>query len=76
MYYQKSDDAMKPYVDLVRSRAETKDRVLTFAKQREDFLQNFCAYVKEVLSDKDISSDNETIKRISCLVLSTYGFYF
>ena len=76
MHYQKSDEALKPYVDLVRSKEETKDRVLTFAKQREDFLKNFCAYVREVLSGKDVSSDEEAIERIACITLSTYGFYF
>jgi hypothetical protein len=76
MHYQKSDDALKPYVDLVRSKPETKDRVLTFAKQRKDFLKNFCAYVKEVLSGNGTSLDDETIERIACITLSTYGFYF
>ena len=76
MYYQKSDDALKPYVDLVRSRAETKDKVLSLAQSRTNFLENFCTYVREVLSEKEIDSDDETIRRIACIALSTYGFYF
>ena len=76
MFYQKSDDALKPYVDLVRSKEETKDNVLTLAKQRTNFLENFCAYVKDVLSANNHSLDDETIQRIACIALSTYGFYF
>ena len=76
MFYQKSDDALKPYVDLVRSKAETKDKVLALAASRTNFLENFCVYVKEVLSETDHSFDDDTIKRIACIVLSTYGFYF
>ena len=76
MHYQKSDDALKPYVDLVRSKAETKDKVLSLAKAHTDFLENFCVYVKDVLSEKDYSLENETIRRIACIALSTYGFYF
>ena len=76
MQYQKSDDALKPYVDLVRSKDETKDKVLSLAKSHNGLLKNFCVYVKDVLSETDHSLDNDTIKRIACIVLSTYGFYF
>ena len=76
MHYQKSDDALKPYVDLVRSKAETKDKVLALAKLRQNFLENFCIYVKAVLSETENSLNDETIKRIACIALSTYGFYF
>ena len=76
MQYQKCDEALKPYVDLVRSKEETKDKVLSLAKSRDNFLENFCVYVKEVLSETDHSFDDDTIKRIACIVLSTYGFYF
>ena len=76
MHYQKSDDNLKPYVDLVRSKTETKDKVLSLARSHNNFLENFCVYVKEVLSETDPSFDGDTIKRIACMVLSTYGFYF
>ncbi len=76
MHYQKSDDQLKPYVDFVRSKAETKDKVQALAKSRQNFLENFCVYVKDVLSETDYSLDDDTIKRISCITLSTYGFYF
>ena len=76
MHYQKSDDALKPYVDLVRSKAETRDQVLSLARTHDHFLEKFCAYVKDVLSETDNSLNDETIKRIACIALSTYGFYF
>ena len=76
MHYQKSDDNLKPYVDLVRSKAETKDKVLALAKSRQNLLEQFCIYVKEVLSEENHSLNDDTIKRIACIALSTYGFYF
>ena len=76
MHYQKGDDGLKQYVDLIRSKAETKDKVLALANARQNLLENFCIYVKEVLSEKENSFDDDTIKRIACIVLSTYGFYF
>ena len=76
MHYQKNDDALKPYVDFLRSKTETKDKVLALANARQNLLENFCIYVKEVLSEKENSFDDDTIKRIACIVLSTYGFYF
>ena len=76
MHYQKNDDNLKPYVDLVRSKAETKDKVLALAKSRQNMLEQFCIYVKAVLSEKNNSLDDDTLKRISCIALSTYGFYF
>lgn len=76
MHYQKSDEALKPYVDLVRSKDQTKDKVLSLAKSHNNFLENFCVYVKEVLFETEHSLDGDTIKRIACIVLSTYGFYF
>ena len=59
-----------------RSKEETKDKVLSLAKSHNGFLENFCVYVKDVLSEKDHSLDDDVIKRIACIVLSTYGFYF
>ena len=76
MHYQASDDLLKPYVDLVRSKDETKDKVLSLAKSHNGLLKNFCVYVKDVLSETDHSLDDDTINRIACIVLSTYGFYF
>lgn len=76
MHYQKSDDKLKPYVDYVRSKEKTKQTVLSLAASRQKLLESFCIYVKEVLNEKETSLDDDTIKRIACIVLSTYGFYF
>ena len=76
MYYQNSDDQLKPFVDYVRSKEGTKNKVSELAQSHNHFLENFCVYVKAVLSEKDHSLDDDTIQRIACIVLSTYGFYF
>ena len=76
MHYRKNDDELRPLVELVRNKAETKDKVLALAASRNNLLDNFCTYVKAVLSEKDSFLDDDTIKRIACIVLSTYGFYF
>ena len=76
MHYRKNDDELRPLVELVRNKAETQDKVLALAASRNNLLDHFCTYVKAVLSEKDSFLDDDTIKRIACIVLSTYGFYF
>ena len=76
MHYQKSDDQLKPYVDYVRNKEETKSTVLSLAASHGKLLESFCVYVRDVLNEKAPSLDDAVIRRIACIVLSTYGFYF
>ena len=46
MHYQASDDLLKPYVDLVRSKDETKDKVLSLAKSHNENCLYCAVYVR------------------------------